>query len=213
MNKFSKVTMILRGYTLNQVDTVIQVLKESKHIRNVEVALNTENAIHIITEMVKKYGLEMNIGAGTVTTFDKLKAVHEAGATFVLSPVKMTEEMLDFCKEKNILSIPGSYSPTEIFDSYTSGGQIIKVFPANELGLSYAKKVKEPLGDIPLMAVGGINKENVIKAFEQGFDYVGSAGGIIPKSAILNEDKDQIRVSVETFDAIVHEYMKKINLN
>lgn len=47
----------------------------------------------------------------------------------------------------------------------------------------------EPLGNIPLMAVGGINKDNVKEYLNGGYQYVGSANGIFNKKDILLMNK------------------------
>ena len=46
--ELSKVTMILRGYNVEQVRTVAEVLLHSKYVRNMEITLNTDNAYEII---------------------------------------------------------------------------------------------------------------------------------------------------------------------
>ena len=42
------VTVILRGYTYDQVKSVCNVLVESEKVSNVEITLNTKNALEII---------------------------------------------------------------------------------------------------------------------------------------------------------------------
>ena len=46
--ELSKVTMILRGYNVEQVRTVAEVLLHAKYVRNMEITLNTDNAYEII---------------------------------------------------------------------------------------------------------------------------------------------------------------------
>ena len=48
--ELSKVTMILRGYTYEQVRCVAEVLINSSYVKNMEITLNTSNAYEIITE-------------------------------------------------------------------------------------------------------------------------------------------------------------------
>ncbi|MGN1376821.1 MAG: 2-dehydro-3-deoxyphosphogluconate aldolase, partial [Dorea sp.] len=83
---FGKVTMILRKYTYEQVRSVAEVLLDSQYVRNVEIALNTENAYDIIRKISAEYRGRLNIGAGTVQTYDELLKAIDAGAEFVLSP-------------------------------------------------------------------------------------------------------------------------------
>lgn len=199
--ELSKVTMILRGYNVEQVRTVAEVLLHAKHVRNMEITLNTDNAYEIIRIISDEFQGKLNVGAGTVQTYDELKKAVDAGAKFVLSPRQMTADMLAYCKERGIVSVPGSFTPSEIGDQFAMGADIVKVFPANELSLKYAKKVCEPMGDLKLMAVGGINRGNVREALDSGYKYVGTAGGLFPKDQILHMDKEKMLISLQEFEA------------
>lgn len=196
----SKVTMILRGYTYEQVRCVAQVLKTSTFVRNLEITLNTENAYDIIEKIAEEFQGELNVGAGTVQTYDELVKAVKAGAKFVLSPRKMSAKMLDYCKEKNVISVPGAFTPSEIGESLELGADIIKIFPANEVSLNYATKVCEPMGKLQLMAVGGISAENVNKVLSLGYNYVGTAGGLFLKEDIQNLRKDALVKSLKVFE-------------
>ena len=195
-----KATMILRGYTYEEVRLVATVLKEAKYVRNMEITLNSEDPYTIISKISEEFGNDLNIGAGTVQTYDELVKAIDAGAKFVLSPRMMTKQMLAYCKQKNVISVPGSYTPSEIAWSLENGADIVKVFPANELSISYAKKVSEPMGSLPLMAVGGVNKDNVREHYEGGYEYIGTAGGLFKKEDIKNLNYDKLVSSLREFE-------------
>lgn len=108
--------------------------------------------------------------------------------------------MIDYAHNHKALAIPSAFTPTEIFTQFTYGADIIKVFPANELSTSYAKKAKEPLGNIPLMAVGGVNKGNVAKHFEGGYDYIGTCHGLFREEDIVNQNLDGLVNTVLEFE-------------
>lgn len=194
------VISILRGYTYEQVKAVCETLCQSSKIKNVEITLNTENALEIIRKISKEYGNRLHIGAGTVVTFEEVKDAIDAGASFVLSPVGYTKPMIDYCHEHDVIAIPAAFTPHEIYTQIQYGADIVKVFPANELSWNYAHKVMEPLGDLPLLAVGGVNAENVLEVLKSGYHYVGSAGGIFSKKDILNCDHEQLLKSLRKFE-------------
>lgn len=197
MNKpFSAVTQVLRGYTYNQVKAVVEVLVDSP-VHNVEVTMNTPEAALLLQKLSSEYGSDINIGAGTVLTLEELQIAHKAGATFVLSPTLLSKEMFDYCKEHEILSVPGAFTPTEIAHAFALGADIVKVFPANELSYGYAKKVCEPLGNLPLMAVGGVTTDTIAEVFAGGYAYVGTANGIFNKNDILTENKIALKHSLD----------------
>lgn len=199
--ELSKVTMILRGYTYEQVKCVAEVLTVSKYVRNMEITLNTENAYDTIQRISDEYQDRLNIGAGTVQTIQELRKAVDAGAKFALSPRIMTEEMLFYCKEKGIIAVPGAFTASEIAGQLEKGADIVKVFPANEVSLRYAEKLCEPMGELPLMAVGGINRDNVNEAFRSGYKYVGTAGGLFNKKDILALDHKGLMESLDLFES------------
>lgn len=198
--QISKVTMILRGYNYEQVKCVAEVLQHSTYVKNMEITLNTEGAYEIIKKIADEFQGSLNIGAGTVQTYDELVKAVENGAKFVLSPRKMTRKMLEYCKSHDVISIPGAFTPSEIAESFEDGADIVKVFPANELSLGYARKVCEPMGDLKLMAVGGVNRNNVKEALSSGYQYVGTAGGLFKKDDIKALDKEKLMASLELFE-------------
>lgn len=198
--ELSKVTMILRGYSYEQVRCVAEVLTNSRYVKNMEITLNSDHAYEMIRKIADEFHGTLHIGAGTVQTYDELIQAVKAGAGFVLSPRMMSQKMLDYCKLHNVISVPGAFTPSEIAESLEMGADIVKVFPANELGLDYAKKLCEPMGKLPLMAVGGIQAQNVKKAFQSGYTYVGTAGGLFAKEDIQNMRRDQMLKALEVFE-------------
>ena len=78
--ELSKVTMILRGYTYEQVRCVAEVLINSSYVKNMEITLNTSNAYEIIKKIADEFQGRLHIGAGTVQTYDELVQAIAAGA-------------------------------------------------------------------------------------------------------------------------------------
>lgn len=198
VSNFPKITVILRGYTYEQVRTVVNILAESGW-KSVEIPLNSTDAFRTIEKISGEFGGEMLIGAGTVLTYeDAVKSV-EAGAKFLLSPTMMPKEILQYCADHQIVSVPGAFSPTEIYRSFQDGANIVKVFPAARLGSKYITDIMAPLGKMPLMAVGGINGENADEFFKAGTQFLGIASGIFNKADIINQNEASLRESLLLF--------------
>ncbi|QIK70634.1 bifunctional 4-hydroxy-2-oxoglutarate aldolase/2-dehydro-3-deoxy-phosphogluconate aldolase [Erysipelothrix sp. HDW6C] len=191
-------TMILRGYTYEQVKTVCEVLAGSD-VKNVEITLNSPDALGTLARISKEFNDRLNIGAGTVVTADELEQAIKAGARFVLSPISFTEAMIQYCHDHDVIAVPAALTPTEIMQQFRFGADIVKVFPANEFSMAYANKVMEPLGKLKLMAVGGVNAQNVKQHFESGYQYIGTAGGIFKKEDILAQDVIALKQSLQVF--------------
>lgn len=207
INLKSNIVLILRGYHLEQVLTLMDVLNDSRYIKNVEITLNSEGAISIIKEIIQRYPT-LCVGAGTVITFEQLKEVIDAKAKFVLSPSGYSPEMIDYAIKHNVTVVPGALTPTEIYKQHVLKASIIKVFPANEYSCNYAKKLKEPVEDLKLMAVGGVTADNVINYLKGGYQYIGTAGGIFKKEHILHQDVEKLKQDLHYFEAKLDEYYK-----
>ena len=195
------VTAIQRGFTYEQVRSVCRVLVQSKKIKNVEITLNTPDALAILSKIAEEFQGALNIGAGTVITFRDLKQVLERDVRFVLSPTGYTKEMIEYCHERKVTAIPAALTPSEILTQFENGADIVKVFPANEFSKGYAKKVCEPLGNYPLMAVGGVNAETVKEYLDGGYQYVGTCWGLFKKQDVLEQNEAGMLRSVREFEA------------
>ena len=84
--------------------------------------------------------------------------------------------------------MPGALTPTEIELAWRSGADIVKLFPAGEMGLSYIKAVRGPLSFIPLSAVGGVQPENVADLLNAGICGFGVGSPVLPKDALEKGD-------------------------
>lgn len=187
MKDFSKVTVILRGYNYDETKTVMEALVQS-NIRAVEITLNTEGALETIEKISKEYRDRVSIGAGTVKSLNDAKNAIKAGATFILTPIVVEKAVIDECKKNNVVSVIGAMSPTEVWWCYENGADIVKVFPAKSCGTSYIKDIKAPLGNIPIMAVGGVSKDNAKEFIKNGADYLGIGSSLFNKEDIENKD-------------------------
>lgn len=200
INNFPKVTIILRGYTYEQVKTVMDVLKDKHDHYALEITLNSPDVLKTINKISKEYGNNFYIGAGTVLSFEDAANAIDAGAKFILSPIKLSKEILEMCKQKNILSIPGAMTPTEAMELKINGADIIKIFPANTVGKKFFNDIQAPLGKLPLMAVGGVSLDNTVNFFESGADYVGIASGIFNKEDISAQNSKELTKSLLLFE-------------
>ena len=81
-------------------------------------------------------------------------------------------------------------TPTEVFRMDSYGADIIKVFPAVDIGPRFFKDIQAPLGKLRLMAVGGISEKNIHEFFENEAQYVG-----IGSNAFNKEDLKSLNIA------------------
>ncbi|AUJ28852.1 bifunctional 4-hydroxy-2-oxoglutarate aldolase/2-dehydro-3-deoxy-phosphogluconate aldolase [Liquorilactobacillus hordei] len=199
LSEYPTFTIIMRGYTLTQADTIMQAMKGFENQFAVEVTMNTPKALEIIRDGNKKYGNRIKIGAGTVTTLDEAKAVIDAGAKFMLSPIKFSDEIFDYAKEKRVITVPAAMTPTEVHEMFEKGADIVKIFPATIVGPAFFKATQAPLGSLPLMAVGGVKLQNASEFLTTGASYLGIGSNLFNKDDLINKNINGLSASLQAF--------------
>lgn len=186
VEEYPRITIILRNVSSQVIDWIVQAISSNKFDFAVEITMNSSNS-DLLAQYVRQYP-ELKIGAGTVLTKNDAKHAIAAGCQFILSPIVLPVEIVEFCKQQGVLVVSGAYSPTEVWKAYQSGSDIVKVFPIRNLGKDYIRDIKAPLGNIPIMAVGGVSADCLIEYFSHDIDYVGIGTGLFGKNlASLNE--------------------------
>lgn len=198
-----KIVAIVRGFA---PETVVEMAKAycANGIHCVEITFDqtspekqylTAQSIRMVKEVL---GDAMCVGAGTVMTVEQVRMAAEAGAEYMISP-NVDEDVIKETKRLGKLSIPGAMTPTEIASAYKMGADIIKLFPANEVGLSYIKAIKAPLKHIPLMATGGVRPTNAMDYLNAGSSALGVGGDLVNKAWIAAGEFDKIGQAAKDF--------------
>lgn len=199
MKNYPKYTIIMRGYTLEQSEAIIQAMEGLEDKFAVEMTMNTPNCIEYIKKLSKKYGDRRIIGAGTVRTLKDAKEAIEAGAKFLLGPHQFTQDIFDYADKHKVMTVPSAMTPTEINQMLASGADIVKIFPAAVLTPRFFKDVQAPLGKLPLMAVGGVSINNAKQFLNNGATYLGMGSGLFKKEDIENCNIERLSDSLKDF--------------
>jgi 2-dehydro-3-deoxyphosphogluconate aldolase/(4S)-4-hydroxy-2-oxoglutarate aldolase len=195
-----KIVAIIRGAEPGDVLKIAAALKQGG-VDILEITLNSPNALAVIGQLVKKFSDEMVIGAGTVLDSETAKAVIELGAKFIVSP-NVDVETIRVTKLNDAVSIPGAFTATEIVSAYSSGGDIIKIFPASSA--EYIKVLRGPLSHIPMMPTGGITLENISEFKKAGAAAFGIGTSLVDtKKKITTEYLEQVTANAHKFAAAI----------
>lgn len=147
-------------------------------------------------------GDQLCLGCGTVLNCDQLEMAVEAGAQFYLSP-NLNVEVVKKAKEIGLCAIPGALTPSEIVNAWEAGADIVKLFPADDMGYHYIWNLKGPLPHIPLLASGGVNPETIPTYLEYGVAAVGTGVSIIDRTMLAKDDYEGIaQLAKKHVDAI-----------
>ena len=125
-----------------------------------EITFRTECAPEALKLIIKNYP-EALIGAGTVINAKQCEEAINSGAKFIVSP-GLSAHVAEVCKKHNIPYIPGVATPTEIMQALDLDINVVKFFPASNLGgVKTLKAICSAFPQIEVMVTGGINEENV----------------------------------------------------
>jgi 2-keto-3-deoxy-6-phosphogluconate aldolase len=162
---------ILRGIRPDEVEAVGEVLIEAGW-RIIEVPLNSPDPLKSIEALVKRFGDQALIGAGTVLSPAQVADVAATGAKVIISP-NANPAVIKASRQADMVSLPGVATPTEAFAAIEAGASGIKAFPAEAIPPHVIKAWKAVLPkDIPVLAVGGVTPDNMadfVKAGAAGF--------------------------------------------
>jgi 2-dehydro-3-deoxyphosphogluconate aldolase/(4S)-4-hydroxy-2-oxoglutarate aldolase len=189
--KKKKIIAIIRGITKDRILKTAEALLDGG-ISIMEVTMNNDDAFESIQLINKEFEKEVLLGAGTVLTTDQVEKSYNAGAKFIVSP-NIEDSVVSKTKKLNMISIPGAFTPTEIYRAYNAGADFVKVFPAGSLGPEYIKSIKAPLENIPLLTVGGVDLNNLKEFINAGAVGVGIGGNLVNKRLIYEGEFEKIK--------------------
>ena len=188
---------ILRGFSEDDVRNIVEASSKGG-LRNIEITMNTANAGELIKAAIETAKGQMNVGAGTVCTIKELNTALDAGACFVVAPV-CNAEIIKCCKENKVPVFPGALTPTEVYNAWQLGADMVKIFPASQMGPKYLKDLKGPLPEIKLMPTGGVNIENLQEYIDCGASAFGIGSPLFHKDKIGASDLDRLQQQIGQF--------------
>jgi len=169
-------------------------------VEAVEITMPSPGALAAI-EKIARAMPEALIGAGTVLDEASAVCAIQAGAKFIVSP-NTCPGVVAACRRHGAVVVPGAMTPTEILHAWECGADLVKVFPAGQLGSSFIRAVRGPLPQVPLAATGGVNGENAGEFIKAGAAVVCVGGWLVPAKAVASGDYD---VLAERAEALVQE--------
>jgi 2-dehydro-3-deoxyphosphogluconate aldolase/(4S)-4-hydroxy-2-oxoglutarate aldolase len=152
-------------------------------VTGIEITMTVPDAINVIKKAAAELGSYMNIGVGSVLDAVTAQKAIDAGAKYVVSPV-FKKEIIEAAHRNNVPVMPGAFTPTEIQTAYEAGADIIKIFPADVVGIAFFKGVLAPMPYLKLMPTGGVSLANAGEWLKAGACAVGVGSALLDKKAI-----------------------------
>lgn len=198
-----KIVVIVRGVEKEKLISLAEAVYKGG-IRFLEVTfsasgiISDEETAANIKRLAEHFAGKMHIGAGTVLTEKQVELTKAAGGEFIISP-DTDIAVIKKTKALGLISMPGALTPTEIKKAHNAGADFVKLFPISQLGADYVKAVKAPLSHIKLLAVGGVNMENISEYLNAGVCGFGIGTNITDKKMLAENDYEGIATKAKEY--------------
>jgi len=195
---------VVRAQSADEAMKVIDAIREGG-VPVLEITMTVPGAISVMEKVAVRFGPEVVVGAGTVLDAETARACILAGAQFVVSPA-LDLGTLTLCRRYSVPVMPGALTPTEVVTAWTSGADVVKVFPCGAVGgASYIKALKAPLPQIELLPTGGVSLKTAADFIKAGAIALGVGADLVDVKAIREGNAKLVTERAREFVRIVKE--------
>lgn len=173
---------VIRGPSPELTIDMVKALVDGG-VLGIEITYSTPEAESVVVKLAKYFGDRILLGMGTLTQISQAASACEAGAKFLVSPI-CEPGLVKAMVSTGLVTMAGALTPTEVFQAYQAGTDIVKVFPGSLGGPAYIKALKGPFPFIPLMPTGGVSESNIKDWFGAGVVAVGAGSELCPLSLV-----------------------------
>lgn len=165
----------------------------------IEITMSVPGALDAIKELAKKYKDDIIMGAGTILDTETGRAALLAGAQFLVTPT-LNLSLIELAHRYSAVIVPGAATPTEILTAWNAGADMVKVFPAAQLGgPEYIKALRGPLPQVLYVPTGGVNLQNAGAFIKAGATALGAGGELVDKKAVKEKKFNVITENTRAF--------------
>ena len=168
-------------------------------IRLIEITYSVPDAPSVMKALAGRD--DLIIGAGTVLSDDQCRAALDAGAKFIIAP-NLSTEVARMTLSASAMFCPGAYTTGGILAARKAGAHVVKVYPVGVAGgPAYIKVIRDPLPDIPMLAAGGTNLDNVVPFLQAGCVGCGLGASLADPQLALRGEFGEITRRAQAFVA------------
>ena len=189
---------VIRVASAAEAIDVADAIKEGG-VTLIEITMSVPGAIDAIKELTKKYKDDIMMGAGTILDPETGRAALLAGAQFLVTPT-LNLDLIQLAHRYSAVIVPGAMTPTEILTAWNAGADLVKVFPAAQVGgPEYIKALRGPLPQILYVPTGGVNLQNAGAFIKAGATALGVGGELVNKKAVKEKRFNIITENTRAF--------------
>jgi 2-dehydro-3-deoxyphosphogluconate aldolase/(4S)-4-hydroxy-2-oxoglutarate aldolase len=192
---------VIRGPSPELTVQMVEALVKGG-VKGIEITYSTPNAEEVVKRLAAKFGDSIVLGMGTLTKPEQAESAKAAGASFLVSPI-CEPELVKAMIATGLLTMAGALTPTEVYQAYSLGTDVVKIFPGSLGGPAYVKALKGPFPYIPMMPTGGVNAGNAADWFAAGVVAVGAGSELCPPQLAKEGKFDEITKKAAEFVEII----------
>jgi 2-dehydro-3-deoxyphosphogluconate aldolase / (4S)-4-hydroxy-2-oxoglutarate aldolase len=159
-------------------------------IHHIEITFTIPDAVSVMRSLAGQ--TNMILGSGTTLTEPQARAALEAGAQFLIAP-NFAPEVAAVAREAGVMYCPGAYTTGEILAAHAGGADLVKVYPVGVAGgPAYIRVIRDPLPNVPMLAAGGTNLENLVPFLEAGCMAIGLGAALCDPALVAAGKWDEL---------------------
>jgi 2-dehydro-3-deoxyphosphogluconate aldolase / (4S)-4-hydroxy-2-oxoglutarate aldolase len=172
-------------------------------IRAAEITMTVPGAIRALEKVADQFGDRIVLGAGTVLDPETARVCMLAGAQFLVTPALRTVT-IEMAKRYSKVICPGALTPTEVLTAWEAGADVVKIFPAGNVGgPKYIKALKGPFPQIEMIPTGGVNLETAGEFLKAGACAVAVGGELVDAKSIKEGRYDLIEQKTRQYLEVI----------
>ncbi len=186
----SGVVAVVRMPDSDKLIRIVEAIREGG-VTTIEITMTTPDALTVIENVSRRMGDVVEIGVGSVLDAATVLRAVNAGARYVVSPI-FKADIIEVGHRHGLPVMPGAFTPTEIQAATEAGADVVKVFPADVVGMPFFKAVLAPMPHLKMMPTGGVSLTNAGDWIRAGAVAVGVGSALLDKKAIEEGDFDRL---------------------
>jgi 2-dehydro-3-deoxyphosphogalactonate aldolase len=193
---------ILRGVRPDEAEGIGEALIECG-FEMIEIPLNSPQPFDSIERLVRRFGADCLIGAGTVVTVDQCNRLADIGARLMVSP-NVNADVLAAAHAHGMVTMPGVFTATEAYLALGCGASALKFFPASLLGpggVSALRTILPP--DTVVGVVGGVSDKDFGAYSAAGVRTFGLGSSLYRPGMSAQEVRETALAAIGAYDRAV----------
>ncbi len=172
-------------------------------IRAAEITMTVPGAVQALEKVADRFGDKIVLGAGTVLDPETARICMLAGAEFFVTPA-LKVATIEMAKRYSKVVCPGALTPTEVLTAWDAGADVVKIFPAGNVGgPKYIKALKGPFPHVEMIPTGGVNLETAGEFLKAGACAVAVGGELVDAKSVKEGRYDIIEAKTRQYLEVI----------